>query len=303
MPKGKSLKYKKSAKKATKKKSSGVAKSSNLRKRIINVLLNQAETKQAMFYQSLNDGTNPDRASGDWFDRGWAVQNNLIQTNNVDIHQLIPFIESGTEPNQRIGDKITPIGLTVSGSIRIRLSTLLVNYTPADIKVVMYVLQHVSLKDYNSLYANNDFKSLLENGENTSVPFYGTPIEAKLPVNRKSYRLIKKKVMSLRYAGAVSNTGNPATNFSVANCHDYYVDYTMDLTKALPAKLTYPENDVNGVPLPTTVQSTPTNSSIFMCLGFYDKEETLIRPDPDSGPTSKPWIQQTYVSRLTWKDL
>ena len=42
MPKKASLfKYKKLQKKATKKKSLGVAKSSNLRKRIINVLLNQ----------------------------------------------------------------------------------------------------------------------------------------------------------------------------------------------------------------------------------------------------------------------
>jgi len=272
-----------------------------LKQKIGKVIMSKAETKQRQFYQSLKDLTTTTRATGAWADRGWGIQNQFITTNATDILQLIPFIESGVKPNQRLGDKIQPTSLTVHGTVRVALNRM-TSFEPTDIKVVIYVLQHVSLKDYNTLYSNNQFLSLLENSENTTVPYLGTNAENKLPVNPKSYRLLKKKIISLRYAGAVSGTGSPPTNVSVANSHNYFADYTLNLSKHLPAQLKFPEDALNGTTLDPTIANSPTNSSIFMCMGFYDQNSLTIRP-PEGPVVARPWIEQYYCSKMSFKDL
>lgn len=273
---------------------------------IKNVVKGVAETKYAMFYENYNPGNSPNRnAAGAYVGRGWCVQNKTLATNNnVDIKQLIPFVYQGVSDNQRLGSRITPTSLKVHGSVRISYQEAspppgqetptpgpLFTQTPADIKVVLYVCQHVSLKDYDNLYAANDFSQLLDNGENTTVQFNGQNWQAKLPVAKQYYKLIKKKVITLRYAGIDNN--NNTTVLSVANSHNYYANYELNLSKHLPANLKYPENNVTG-----TALNTPTNSSIFMCFGYYDQKE------PSNGATfiQGTALEQTYVSVMTFKD-
>jgi len=289
------LRQRKAAKRAA------VPRAGSVLKQVIKkVIKGSAETKQKMFYQSTSGAGNTNRATGTYNDRGWALQDGSISTkvapnvNNTDLLQLIPEVEQGASDNQRIGDQITPTSLVVHGRVRVALATELNTFTPTDIKVVIYVLQHVSLKDYTNLYAQNQFSQLLENGENTTVLFNGQSWQSRLPVAKQYYRLLKKKIITLRYAGAVSNTGNPPTNVSVANSHNWFAEYSMSLGKHLPAKLKYPENNVAAPTL-----NEPTNSSIFMCMGYYNQSE------PASGGTflSNTLLEQTYVSTLSWKDL
>lgn len=274
---------------------------------IKNVVKGVAETKYTMFYENYNPGNSSSRNTlGLYANRGFMVQNKLITNNNTDIKQLIPFVVQGVSDNQRLGSKISPISLKVHGTIRVSNQDqspvppattpelgYLKSFTPLDIKVVIYVLQHVSLKDYENLYASNDFNQLLENGENTTVQFGGQNWHNKLPIAKQYYKLLKKKVVSLRYAGA-ENALVTSVAYSIANSHNYYANFELNLSKHLPANLKYPENNAT----PATALNTPTNSSIFMCMGFYDQKEY----SNGQSFANLGQLEQTYVSVMTYKD-
>lgn len=260
----------------------------NLVSMIKNVVKGQAETKTATFYQSYNPGTSPARAVGNYASRGFAIQNNGLIANNTDILQLIPYVFEGTADNQRIGDRIAPTSLTVNGTVRVSVPQLAA-YRPVDVKVVIFVLQHVQLKDYGNLYANNQFTQMLETGENTTTNFTGQIWDVNRPIAKQYYRVLKRKVITLRYAG--SPTLPP--NSSIANAHTYYSNYSFSLGKQLPKHLLYPENDAAPA-----VVNQPTNSSIFMCMGYVD----FVEPSNGSVPAASSLIEQTYVAKLNFKD-
>lgn len=92
--------------------------------------------------------------------KGWAIQNQSIQTNQVDILQLIPFIQQGTDDWERIGREITPKSLRVTGSVRVSLPRLQSNLL-TNVRVHIFVYQHVSHKDYQSLYSLNNFQDFI----------------------------------------------------------------------------------------------------------------------------------------------
>lgn len=262
----------------------------------------QAETKEALFYQSYNDGTVTTRATGLYVNRGYARQNDEIINNNTDILQLIPFVAQGTADNQRLGDQITPVGLIVKGAVRVRYPSLhpaTTAYQATNIKVCLFVLQHVSLKDYGNLYTSNKFDQLLENGEQATNRFYGNSTSIRQSIAKQYYRVLKRKVITLRYAGSdlVGTAGSlpgPTSMNSIANSHTWYADYTLNLSKSLPKTLKYPENST-----PAVTVNEPTNSSIFMCMGYYRMDES---PDLTDVATNSD-IEQTYISHLTWKDM
>lgn len=265
-----------------------------LKQMIRRVVTGIAETKTASFYQTYNNGTTPGRATGAFASRGYATQNNEILNNPTDIFQLIPAVAQGNSDNQRLGDQITPTSLTVKGEVRVRKQNILDANVPLDIKVVIYVLQHVSLKDYTNLYSQNNFNQLLETGENSTVRFYGNSVSPKLKVANQYYRVLKRKIITLRHAGVTNYTGGLNYAVSQANAHNWFGEYTFSLGKHLPKTLKYPENSVTG-----TTLNEPTNSSIFMCMGFYDQNEN---PDLTVVPTNGQ-LEQFYVSQLTWKDM
>lgn len=254
----------------------------------------QAETKEANFYQSLNDGTSPARSSGAFVTRGYSTQNNEILNNNTDILQLIPFVAQGNADNQRLGEQITPTSLTVKGQVRVRKANVLDVNLPTDIKVCIFVCQHVSLKDYTNLYASNDFNQFLETGENSTNRFYGNSVSIKQTVAKQYYKVIKRKVLTLRYAGVTNYTGGTAYAVSEANSHNWFAEYSFTLGKHLPKTLKYPENSVTSV-----AANVPTNSSMFMCMGFYNQDELSNLADV----TTSTLLEQFYVSKMTWKDL
>jgi len=260
------------------------------------------ETKRAAFYQSYNDGTSTARAVGTFAAAGWAVQNNAIAINNTDILQLIPFIARGTDSHTRVGMQIVPKSLTVSGSIRLVLNSRIdvLAPPPTHLTVCLFVLQHVNLKMYDQLYSTNDFSTLFDTDQGSSALFRGAPNDPKMRIQSANYRLLAKKLITLRFAGTLTPTGTPliagqASGFSAD--HTWYSNYRLNLTKHLPAKLNYPEEATQAGPLPVTQIQTPTNSSIFMCMGFVDWYNAST-----GQPSSQAYIEQTYVSHLSFKD-
>jgi hypothetical protein len=254
------------------------------------VVKGQAETKYRTYYSGGVLGPLVD--PGDYSLRAYTLQNQFISSNITDIHRLIPSVLQGVGDHQRIGVKITPTSLVVTGNFTVNLQSIWNNNIPRDMVVVMYVLQHVTLKDYTSLVAGNDFTQLLETGEQGTARFNGDIQSAQLPVNRQIYRLLAKKVIPLRYAGVYPAGVAFTAPVSVANAHNYQASYKLNLTKHLPKVLTYNETVASGLGL-----GDPTNSSIFMACAWYEMNGGI---PPTTGSAL---FQQEYVSHFHYKDL
>nr|ALE29646.1 coat protein [Lake Sarah-associated circular virus-18] len=266
------------------------------------VVRGQAETKMATWYSG---GTNP---LGNGARTNWAAEphNAQINSNTTDIMRLVPVVAVGTGDNQRIGERISPSSFIVNGVVSLNLSNVLVNVAPLDIVAVIYVLQHKSLKTYNSLQtvtqpgppivqSGNDFTQLLLTGEGDTVAFDGHPYDATLPVADQYYKLCAKKLIPLRYAGSnVVPTGSPipggAGVVSVANSHTYSARYTFNLKKHIPNVLKYQESAVT-----TGQPGDPLNSSIFMCIGYYRLDQAV--------PGAAAFLSNSYVATLKYKDM
>lgn len=268
--------------------------------RAINRVINRkAETKMVAWY----NGQVP--SNGTYAQANYVLQNPVITSNTTDILRLIPRVYQGLGDNQRVGELISPTSLNVKGTVMLNIpnvSSATAGIT-SDIYVVIYVLQHVTLKSYAALTASNDFTQLLRTGEvpapGTNAPpatvsFQGKVTDAQLPVDNSYYKLLKKKKYRLRYAGKNPASGGDLPNntwLSVSNCVSYRAEFSMNLSKFLPAKLKYPDTvDVSGNPTGTD----PTNSSIFMCMGCYQGNGTI----------DNTWqFDQQYTSHMTYKDM
>jgi len=264
------------------------------RSQVLDLVNGQAETKRVAFYETASTGAPPPLvATGLYSGRGWALQNNQITSNVTDIHQLIPFISKGIDDWNRIGSVVKPVSLTVKGAMRISgisaRTTYGANSGPSNIHVYIYVLQHVSLKSYPNLRLNNDFTQLLQTGEGTTVAFDGEALSPVLPVSKQFYKVLARKKVTLKFGGFIGS----APGIGMApNAHSWYGEYSMDLSKHLPAKLVYPESTATSVP---TTDDAPTNSSIFMCMGYVNELNT-------TPTTPEAILEQTYVSSLLFKD-
>jgi len=271
-------------------------------KKLIRKVINKGlEKKSTFFYNDFNDGSGTGRATGAVATRGWASQNPIIGTNNTDIHQLIPYVRPGSDDFERIGKKINVTSLTVNGAVRIWLPILnnispdkYPNFAPTNIRVVIYVLQHVSLKDYPNLYAQNQFTQMLSNGVGGTTNFVGEYVNSIMPVASQYYRLLKKKVIKLKYAGVVPrpNTITAGTPVSISNGHQWFATFGFSLGKLIPKQLKFPEESA-----PSQIIDQPTNSSVFMAMGCYNEYEK-----PNAQPFQDLIFEQTYLSRLTFTD-
>ena len=268
------------------------------RKQVKAIVKGQAETKRSIWFQDYNNGTVSTRATGLFGTRGFATQNSVITNNETDILRLIPNVAQGIDTYTRIGDRINPIGLNVKGTIRVNQNRFNV-LAGTDIDVYIYVLQHVSLKDYAGLYARNDWTQLLDLGQGLTKKFSGEETDPKLPVASQYYKVIHRKKVTLRYGGSVYNGTTPpeASNYvALANSHTWHGDYSMSLGKYLPKTLKYPEPGADPNPV---VTASPTNSSLFMCMGFVN----WYAPSNWTASSSVySYIEQTYTAELLYKD-
>lgn len=253
------------------------------------VVKGQAETKMAMMY---NTSDTPGNAPpGSYAASGWSLKDQRITANNTDIKRLIPYVVQGTSDNQRIGEKINPKSLIVRGAVAVNIVQQ--ELVPNNLYCVIYVLQHVVFKSYQSLITGNNFAQLLNTGENTTVAFEGKQTQKDLPVDKSYYRLLKKKIIPLRHAGINNTTGSNSYAVSIANSHKYHSNFTINLSKQLPKVFKYPEQD-------NAFSNDPNNSSIFMAVGYYSMDDLYNTIIPVSPSTS---MGLNYTSCLTFKDL
>jgi len=279
---------------------SKVAKLSKPMRRAVKQLVRaESETKRTNWYQDYNDGTVTTKATGFYSTAGWAVQSNRITLNNTDILRLIPTVAEGTDDYERIGTKIRPVSLNVKGQIRVRFSFLNAGSTtvPQNLTIDLYVLQHVRLKDYNSLYGLNNFTDLLETGGGATQAYSGVPINSAMRVASENYKVLQRRRITLRYAGVVNSPVPTQVPFAQPQDHTWYAEYNLNLSKHLPKVLTYPESESGAGPQPPVVLGAPTNSSIFMCMGYASWYSSPSFADDEQAA-----IEQTYVSEMGFKD-
>ena len=260
-------------------------------KRVIHKVVKQdlkkaAETKMAVYYSS-NAGFAGD---GTYGNRSWSLQNQYISNTVTDLKRMLPFVVEGTADNQRIGDRIAPISLTLHGTVKVRLQETS-SWIPQDLFAVIYVLEHVTFKSYTSLILGNDFNQLLKTGQNATLGFLGEVWHSQMPVADMYYRVMKKKIVRLRYAGAASvGTAPPAALVSIANSHDYLAKFSLGLSHKHLPKFKYPDS-----PTATGVND-PVNTAPFFCIGFYWADGSVYAP-------AQSLIEQQYVSVLRYKDV
>ena len=253
----------------------------------------------AVYYSNTN-GLSGD---GSYNSRSYMGQNQFISNTLTDLKRLIPFVKQGPGDNQRIGDDIRPLSLVTHVALKVNIADT-GSTTPTDIFAVCYFLEHKIYNQYTSLIpgtttggglpTGNDFTQLLANGEDKTVPFQGDVMSAHLPVSGQFYRLLKKKVVRLRYAGVdAAGTSPPASYVGVPNSHDYTAHFTVR-TK-LPKTLKYPEQ-LTSTGGTTIGLNDPTNSAPFWCVGFYWADGIA----PTQANTS---MEQYYTSILKYKDM
>ena len=271
------------------------------RKQVKAIVKGGMETKRVAWYQSYSDRSTNNRATGARGDAGFALQAASLLTNNLDMLRLIPNVTEGTADFQRIGQRIRPVSLKVDGHLRISIPVIVENQGQHDIRVTVLVLQHRQFKDYQTTYANNNFAQLLDDQQGGTNNFAGTPPNEGQRVADQYYTVVVRKVITLRYGGitAFPVGGLPpqvTSGSSVANAHNYYAKFSLNLTKHIPKVLMYPE-DTPVFPILPEFQNAPTNSSLFMCVPYLDQQinsQFVIN--------TTPVLQQYYTANMGFKD-
>jgi len=273
---------------------------SNFSKRVLAVVQKHSETKEASFFGTAS--TFPQ--TGLYNDRAYSSQNQSITTVVGDVKIVLPYVLSGNEDWQRIGNKIQPLSLKIMGTTKVALpQTTTPLFAPTDIFAVCYILQSKQIKSYSNFlnnstatnYENLRLDGLLKTEEGNTAIFDGNIWASKLPVAEQNFTVLAKKILRLRYAGLVGGGATPGA-VSIANSHDYVANWSVTLRpgKHMPKTLVYPEGGSTGL-LPPTANS-PTNFAPFMVMGYYQA---------DASPSGPPAVilQNTYTSLLRYKDI
>nr|QRI44172.1 MAG: capsid protein [Cressdnaviricota sp.] len=267
------------------------------------VVNSKAETKMVAWFNGpvAQPGPSPplQNSTGLYGDADRVAHNQFITSNTNDILKVIPDVAPNggvASDNKREGRFINP----VSGLLRCRVqispeapqSGGWAGNVAYDLTVVAYLLQSVSYKTYRSLYANNDFKKMLDVMDGTTINFDGNFSDGTLPVEKGYYKVLGKKMIYLRSSGGLG-AANVITSPGNQNSHKLQHEWTWNYGKHLPKKLLYPEDNVsvdNGL-------HEPLNSSIFWCVGYYNTDGSV--PSATPLPIN---IGIDYTSIMKFKD-
>ena len=264
----------------------------NLRTAVKNVvksvLAKEAETKMVCYYSGGTQGTNTP------YPGTFTVQNGSITSNSSDIKPLVPQLKPGVDDWNRIGSRIRPVRVVADIDISLLPTVQSGNGIPNNINVVVYVLQHKVLKDYDSLFVSNDFTQLLDSGDGVTRGFSGNPVDDNLPVVSAFYKLCKKIVIPLRSSTLTGTITSPLVYPVNNNSAPFSRRLSIDVTSYLPKTLLYNEATNGTIP---AINVWPTNSSLFMTVGAYNMDLTT------QGSPLPSMFNIQYVSRMSFKDM
>ena len=251
------------------------------------VLAKELETKMVCYYSGGTQGTNTP------YPGTFTVQNGSITSNSTDIKPLIPQTKQGTDDWNRIGNRIRPVKVVADIDISLLPTVFQTPNIPNNINVVVYILQHKVLKDFDNLFVANDFTQLLDSGDGVTRNFSGNPVDDNLPVSAVTYKLCKKLVFPLRASVLTGTITSPLVYSVNNNLAPFSKRVSIDVTKYLPKTLMYPESFNASVANPAV---WPNNSSLFMTVGAYNMDLSV------QGSPLPSMFNIQYVCRMSYKD-
>lgn len=201
-----------------------------------------------------------------------------------DLITVLPVCTQGTGQNNRIGNKIRPIRLEITGYVVYQTNASQAN---ADAKFIggrLFCFQDKTSR----AYSNNIYNYNLLNLGGTSSNFTGTALNWVAPHNNDQFRFFCDKKMKFLKPYGLTNNSVPSSTVAITGMdNSLFHPFKIVLTeKHLPALLSYDAADDGNF---------PTNFSPYISLGYAD----LLNYSPDVIPVQ---LAMEFNSTLYYKD-
>lgn len=197
-----------------------------------------------------------------------------------DVKSILPTISTGTLSYQRIGDKITPKGLTVKGVLSMSGETP--NNKPILVRVLIMAMKSLrATKDIDAglVQTQNFLRPNIQPAANDQVPYQGLTQNILQPINTELYRVYYDRTFLLAPSvNPDAGTDGVEQNPAIVRRWGYRF-------RKLPTGLTFDELS----------QDFPNNFAPFFCIGYAFADGT----QPDQVQTRLVSSTQSY---LTYED-
>lgn len=204
--------------------------------------------------------------------------NSAINGGFAEMYSLIPPVASGLGNWQRENDDVTPTNIRTNWHIALTTSARTMN-----IRVVLYCLQHKSIRHYPDLAVIGIGPPMLKSGDSSLTQAYNGKIgDEDLPVNKEEYTFLKKFTFNL-----MSNVGNPNGDTTAGNSPNTLPSFkNLSFTYPCKKQLRYS---------PGGLATYPNGHAPFWILGYAHTDGTA--PDVLYNDVACTWTTQ-----MTYKD-
>lgn len=245
------------------------AKSTNLVRKIKQVVSSLNETKQA-YYNSGNTLT--------LFNSGIDAVG--------DLQQIVPNIANGTEDNQRIGQQIRSKSLNIKGYIKLNVNDVNDSTRLPSVIARMMVVSMKTAPNFSEAQAQAPkIGSLLKKG-GTTVPFSGLLSDINAPINTDVFTVHADKKFYLNQSYVNSTGVSPPSTIIAQDIRNTVKFFNINV-KCKNRVLKYDE-DVSSDLL-------PTNFAPFILLGYSYL-------DGSAADTLSTNLGLQYISTLNYED-
>jgi len=192
-------------------------------------------------------------------------------TGTGELYALIPPITQGTDDHQRIGDQISPVSLTVKGTVALNPELISSTIITADV----YFLTSKQVKS-ELVYGGVPITSMFIDSGGGLASYDGTVRNTQLPLNQDDFTLIKHKRFKFEKPIQIPN------NYQQAGTG---VDSLAVMAKTFSVKIPLPKT----LKYATAANSVPQNAYPFMVVGWHfgDANGMSVGNSRDIGVTAK----------------
>jgi len=203
---------------------------------------------------------------------------------NADLITLLPQVAVGTAQNDRIGNKIRPIRMEITGYVLYYADSLAGLNDSKMIGGRLFCFQDKTTRSY----ANNIYNFNLLNLGGTGNNFLGTALNWVSPHNKEQFTFFADKKMVFLKPYGLTNNNTPSSTVAITGMdRSLFHPFKIVLTqKHLPAVLQYDQGD-------SLVY--PTNFAPYLSLGYCD----LMNRTPDTATTQ---LAMEFNCTLYYKD-
>lgn len=201
-----------------------------------------------------------------------------------DLVTVLPQVVVGTGQNNRIGNKIRPTRIEITGYVMIQTSQVSGLNDAFLLGGRLFCFQDKTSKSYANSISNYNLLNL----GGSSTNFTGTAMNWVSPHNNEQFKFFADRKMVFMKPFGYTNNGTPSSTTSITGMdksifHPFKIVLTQ---KDLPAVLTYDQTDDLAF---------PTNFSPYIALGYCD----LTDASPDTAVTK---LKMEFNATMYYKD-